>query len=346
MEFFTNTGPAADNAGGAINMEKFCVVYVAYFDEARGHQLLLVHPAELKDDQEFLQSELKTIFIHSIWWMSVEVQAELSHVDLEFGGRNYLAKKFHAPSTRQKKRSGMDENTPETIVLMLSLPINLNTFGGEILNRLHAILVGKFIDKFSLAIDKSICDAKIIKSPRDKETCAEGEEVMARMSESIRDVLREFGKHVEINASSEDEKQKALAYMLYQDLKNKPVTAKDATFFEDAGAAVVDIGAALHAKIALSDACFLKSDCKINVTLVNASSEDLERCIVSIAHVEDFFERYFYDVDIEMWFEGEELNFQFECVGKKLREEYLITVKQHGRTIFQHKINTGKIPAT
>ena len=343
MEFFDQkNGNGQDNA---INLEKLCIIYLAYFDEARGHQLLLVHPPELKDDAEFLQAESKIVFIHSIWWMSVDVQAELSHVDLEFGGRNYLAKKFLAPSNRSKHRSGMDENTPETIVLILSIPISLNPFGGELLNALYQEITANHMGDFSIAIEKSISDAKIIKNPKDKEISINGEQVLSGITITIRSVLKDFAKQMEVNVSSESDKAKALSYILYQDIKKKPTTTEDTTAFFEAptGEQIIDIGAAARSKIKLDDAIFKKDENKIHVTLVNTSTEEICNCIVSIAYIEDFFEKYFYDVNVDCWFGGEELNFQFERVGNKLKEEYLITVKQDSEILFQKRIMTQKL---
>ncbi|MBN2152509.1 MAG: hypothetical protein JW839_13740 [Candidatus Lokiarchaeota archaeon] len=346
MDFFErNNGAAGADSGAAINLEKLCVIYLAYFDEARGHQLLLVHPPELKDDVEFLQAESKTVFIHSIWWMGVDVQAELSHVDLEFGGRNYLAKKFLAPSHRVKKRSGMDEKTPETIVIILSIPINLNPYGGDLLARLYQTITAGHMDEFSIAIEKAICDAKIIKSPHDKETCAAGQKILDSMTQTIRTAIQEFARQLELNVSTEDDKRKALAYLLYQDIKAKPAGPKgDSDFFEAVdGSPIVDIGSAARSRITMTEALVKNEENKIHVSLVNSSSDAITGCIVSIAYMEEFFEKFFYDVNIDYWFEGEELNFQFERIGKKLREEYLVTVKQDGTPIFQKKLITTKL---
>nr|MDO8083349.1 hypothetical protein [Candidatus Sigynarchaeum springense] len=347
MDFFEKKNVSADVEGGAaINLEKLCVIYLAYFDEARGHQLLLVHPPELKSDTEFLQAESKTVFIHSIWWMGVDVQAELSHVDLEFGGRNYLAKKFLAPSHREKKRSGMDVNTPETVVIILSIPINLNPFGGDLLSQLYQAITARHMDEFSIAIEKAICDAKIIKSPRDKEISATGQKILDSITNTIRTTLQGFASQLEVNVSSEDDKRKALAYLLYQDIKARPVSQKaESGFFEKIeGPPIVDIGSAARSKITMTEALLKNDENKIHVTLVNSSTDEICNCVVSIAYMEDFFEKYFYDVNIDCWFADEELNFQFERIGgKKMKEEYLVTVKQDGKPIFQKKLATTKL---
>ncbi len=346
MDFFEQkSGASGADGGAAINLEKLCVIYVAFFDEARGHQLLLVHPPELKNDAEFLQAESKTVFIHSIWWMGVDVQAELSHVDLEFGGRNYLAKKFLAPSHRAKKRSGMDENTPETVVIILSIPISLNPFGSDLLAKLYKAITARHMDEFSIAIEKAICDAKIIKSPHDKEACVAGQRILDSMTQTIRATLQDFATQIEVNASNEDEKHRALAYLLYQDIKARPAAPKgEGSLFEAIeGSPIVDIGSAARSKITMTEALVKNDENKIHITLVNSSNDAINGCIVSIAYMEEFFEKYFYDVDVDFWFEGEELNFQFERIGKKMKEEYLVTVKQEGKPIYQKKLVTTKL---
>jgi hypothetical protein len=345
VEFFDQKAGMHGNDAGTINLEKLCVIYLAYFDEARGHQLLLVHPPELKKNATFLQAESKILFIHSIWWMGVDVQAELNHVDLEYNGRNYLAKKFLAPSHRPKKRSGMDDTTPETIVLILNIPIILNPFGGELLSKLYMGITSKHMAEFSIAIEKTICDAKIIKSPRDKEISMAGEGILDRLAGTIQATLHEFASQLEVSVSSVDEKRKALAYMLYQDMKGKPGSSVNHELFEHAsGSAIVDIGALAKSRIVLADAMVKKEENKVSITLRNTALEEMCGCIVSIAYVEEYFEKYFYNVDVDCWFAGEELNFQFERIGNKPKEEYLITVKGNGKDIiFQKKFLTSKL---
>ncbi|MFX0099163.1 MAG: hypothetical protein ACFFCS_06235 [Candidatus Hodarchaeota archaeon] len=332
MEFFNEKNGPTPIGDKDLNLGKYCTVFIAYFDEARGHQLLLIHPRHIEEDCELVEEESKTIFIHSIWWMSVELQDELSHVDLEFNGRNYMAKKFHMPSHRKKHRSGMDENTPETIVLMLSIPIALNPYGGDVLKHLYTHMTEDFKEDFSHAIEKNICDAKIIKSPSDKEVIKKGEVIIDRMHESISEVLTEFQKEIDHKVDKEE--------------IGKPVDIEkeEGMFFERAiKPNVIDIGKVLHSRVRLSEVSLNKAENKINVTLVNTSNEDLTDCLVSIAYIEDFFEKYFYDVEIDYWFEEEELNFQFDTVGRKVKEEYMINITQGEKRIFQQKITTTKI---
>ena len=114
-------------------------VFLCYFDEARGHLPLYTYPTYLKTDKE----KERVIKIHSIWFLDTESQEDLEHVDLEFGDRIYLAMKFTGESFRPKKRSGMNEKTPETYVLILSLLKDYSFLGTDLLVNLYSKI--KFI---------------------------------------------------------------------------------------------------------------------------------------------------------------------------------------------------------
>jgi len=349
LKFFEEKQKNDNTGDGGLNLEKYCTVFIAYFDEVRGHQLMFIHPEFLEKDQDFIQEESKIIFIHSIWWMNMDVQAELSHVDLEFNGRNYLAKKFNVPSTRKKSRSGMDEDTPETIVIFLSVPIILNPIAGNLLNKLHMNLYNKFKNDFSVAIEKTICESKIIKSPKDKEVCQKGSQIINKMRACITRTLKDFQVEFQLTFNDEDQKQKALAYLLYQDIKRKPshpTSDKDVFFEKQTKITKADFFRNHKEKIRLEKAILFKDENKVNLTLVNVTNDVLQNCVVSIAFVENFFEKYFFEQPISLWFENEELNFQFESifpVDLKRKAQYVVTVMQDDKEIFHEVINTSKL---
>ena len=68
-------------------LEELCVVYVLYFDEALGHMPLVIYPIEgdmLKDNKAFM----RPIKYHPIWFLDVEEQSALDHIDLDF--KNFI----------------------------------------------------------------------------------------------------------------------------------------------------------------------------------------------------------------------------------------------------------------
>ena len=115
----------------------FTQVILAAFDEVRGQQPLASYP-----DKDLILNEnaMKPIAIHSVWFLSVEEQEEFDHIDLEYNGRTYLAKKFRVPNfgMRKKERAGSEDETFETVVLFVSIPDELNIIGSNILEKLFA----------------------------------------------------------------------------------------------------------------------------------------------------------------------------------------------------------------
>ena len=55
--------------------------------------------------------------------MSLNESDALDHIDLEFKGYTFFGKKFLTQSKREKRRSGLKEETPETIVIIASLSL-------------------------------------------------------------------------------------------------------------------------------------------------------------------------------------------------------------------------------
>jgi len=61
-------------------IEELCIVYVMYFDESRGHVPLLIYPDDkYKDDKKYM----RPIKYHSIWFLPVDEQEALEHIDLD-----------------------------------------------------------------------------------------------------------------------------------------------------------------------------------------------------------------------------------------------------------------------
>ncbi|MFX0058923.1 MAG: hypothetical protein ACFE8J_11550, partial [Candidatus Heimdallarchaeota archaeon] len=88
--------------------EELAVVYVLYFDEAKGHIPLLIYPDDrYKDDKKFM----RPIRFHPIWFLGIDEQEVLDHIDLEFKGYTFFGKKFLTRSKRKKRRAGLEEET-------------------------------------------------------------------------------------------------------------------------------------------------------------------------------------------------------------------------------------------
>ncbi len=81
-------------------IEQLCYIYVLYFDEAKGHQPLLIFPTEqYKDNKKFM----RPIKFHPIWFFDVKEEDSLDHVGVEYKGYTFFGKKIQTTSKRKKK---------------------------------------------------------------------------------------------------------------------------------------------------------------------------------------------------------------------------------------------------
>ncbi|MFX1259823.1 MAG: hypothetical protein ACFFAN_18380, partial [Promethearchaeota archaeon] len=153
------------NSGSSENnpFEKLYVVYVLYFDEERGHIPLLIHPS-VNDDLKYDKSFMRPIKYHPIWFLEIEEQAELDHIDLEFKNYLFLGRKFLTTSKRKKRRAGFKEETPETIVIIICIPNDIAIFGDELIQIMTEKIRENFEDKLFKIIECEIAKEQIIKS--------------------------------------------------------------------------------------------------------------------------------------------------------------------------------------
>ena len=143
--------------------QTFYQIFLCYFDEAMGHLPLYTFPSELKYDE----NELRIIKIHSIWFLDAEAQEDLSHVDLDYGDKQYLAMKFKGKSWRSKSRAGIERDTPETYVLIISLPREYSFLGSDLLISLYS-KIKELADSLYILIKAEIASKRVIKTDKDK----------------------------------------------------------------------------------------------------------------------------------------------------------------------------------
>lgn len=215
------TAPTESSGSKDLTGQDLLEVYLAYFDEMRGHEVLLRYPAPCQDFVECL----RPISIHSIWFLSPEEQAELDQVTLDYGRRTYFARKFTAPSHRKKSRAGIEEADEETLVLFVSLPEELYIFGGRILSDLHATIKEELSEDLCDLIIGHIAKKKIIPSSRTRAEIKRGNVVTEKFLELCDHVVGRYSADLVENFNLSIKRQKALAFGKKSDLDPKEVLA-------------------------------------------------------------------------------------------------------------------------
>jgi DNA-binding Lrp family transcriptional regulator len=197
-------------------------VYLLYFDEEKGHTPLLIYPSE---DFKYDLEKMRPIKVHSIWFLSVEEQKELDHVDLEYREKTYFAKKFYAESQRKKRRPGLEKKTPETIIIILALPSRFVVFGDELIQSLTERIQGKYERRISKLIEAEIAKEKPVKSQSIRELIRTGDQIKNEVKNEIEDIGIRYFSSV-INPEKGQENQESLKVMAWLGLSVDPLRLK------------------------------------------------------------------------------------------------------------------------
>ncbi|MHA2006113.1 MAG: hypothetical protein ACXABO_01670 [Promethearchaeota archaeon] len=322
--------------------EDLCVVYVLYFDEKKGQIPLLIYP---NDKLRINEKYMRPIHFHPVWFLETE---ELDHVDMEYKGYTFFGKKFLAKSDREKQRAGLDAKTPETIAVIVSLPIELEIFGDELIRKLIDELRSKFGDQFFEVIECEIAIDAVIKTTKAQECITKGKKIKVFMRELIDNTVKKyFSKVIKKKADSPSIKtQKAISYF---SLKGFEVSAlsnlKEENKFLDFE--LFDpskkLGSGFLTKLPLSitNINLIEISQEIEITVRNNTDKDLKDVSIVITHVKEFFEKGVMEEEIDFWFPNEELLFISPVVPHI--NEYLISINQRDGDGNNQKIITQRI---
>jgi hypothetical protein len=322
--------------------EELCVVYVLYFDEKKGQIPLLMYPDDrLRNDKRYM----RPINYHPVWFLETE---ELDHIDLEYKGYTFFGKKIRTKSKRQKRRAGLEEETPETIVIIVSLPSELDIFGDELVKRLTESVREQFEDKLYEVIESEIASDTVIKTPKIQERISEGNKIKVFMRELIDKTVKDyFSKAIEKKSESPSLKtQKAISYFSLKGFEFSPLSNlkgddsfSNIEFFDPSKKAVE--GITPMPQLLITHLNFIENSQEIEITVQNNTLEELKNITITITHVKEYFEKEVMNQEVEFWFPQEELLFVSPIVPHI--DEYLICIKKIDENGNSQKLLTQRI---
>ncbi|MBY8981421.1 MAG: hypothetical protein KGD57_00600 [Candidatus Lokiarchaeota archaeon] len=326
-------------------LEELCYVYILYFDESKGHIPLLIFPNEKsKNDKKFM----RPIRYHPIWFLDIEESDVLDHIDLEFKGFTFFGKKFLAFSNRIKRRAGLEDETPETIIIIISLPYDLDIFGDELIKRITKLIINEFEDKLYRIIDSEITKEEIIKTPKKKEIIRIGDEIKENMKNMIRNTCKEYfsSEIKEIDANS-IKKQKAISFLSLKGIDISHISESiDSTFsniklFELSKITQRDIK--IKKPFEILNLSITEDSNELEILARNGTDKEYNNIIIKISHVKDFFEKEIMNQKIEIWYPNEELLFISPVISHIQDYLFFLIEEESNERLLVRKINSATL---
>ena len=313
--------------------EDFCVVYILYFDEEKGHVPLLIYPDDqYKDDKRFM----RPIKYHSVWFLDVEEEAALDHIGLEFKGHTFFGKKILTKSKRTKRRAGLDPDTPETIVIIISLPNDLDILGDELIRTFTSEFRDTFENDLYKLIEYENAKDDVIKTPTIKESIELGKSVKNTMREFVDKFTKQYFSRILKKKSDTNsmKKQKAISYLSLKGIEFFPPSSdKNNDGFSKIklfdSKKIDSIPLSAKTPISIVNINFIEDSKELEILVRNNTDQELNNIIISITHVKEFFEKEIMNQKIHLWFPNEELLF-ISPIIPHINEYLFFIIKDNG----------------
>jgi len=327
-----------------ILQEELCVVYVLYFDEAKGHVPLLIFPIEekqLKQNKRFM----RPIKYHPVWFLSVEEQEPLDHIDLEFKGYTFFGKKLLTKSKRKKRRAGLEEETPETVVVIVSLSNDIAIFGDHLIHLMTDEIRSKFDDKLFKIIEYDVVKDQIIKTQAINKIIEDGIKIKEELNNLIHKITDNyFSNAIRQTDTVSIKQQKALSYLALKGIDVSSIsgtqnidTFSNIKLFEPSKETVNKL--ALKALFIISGVSFIEDSQELEITVRNNTGKEVNNIIINITHVKEFFEKEIMEQEIDLWFPEEELLFISPVIPGIFNYLFFITKKENKEKLLSKKID-------
>jgi len=324
--------------------EVLCIVYLLYFDEKRGQLPLLIYPNDqLRTNKKFM----RPIHYHPVWFLDTPPDG-LDHIDLEYNAYTFFGKKFFVKSNRQKRRAGLKEETPETIVIIVSLPVEIDIFGDDLIRKLTAEIREKFEDKLFEVIESEILKDDIIKTAKMHERIDEGKKLKVFIRELIDKTIKDYFSII-IKKKSDTlsmKTKKAISYFALKGYEFSPLSSlkgydrfSDIELFDPKNR--VEEKFKSKSQFSITSINLVEDSQEIELIIQNNMNEEIKNISIAISHIKEYFEKEISNQMIDIWYPEEELLFISPIVP--YIDEYLISINKQDNEGNNQKILTQRI---
>ncbi|MFX0043654.1 MAG: hypothetical protein ACFE8L_12150 [Candidatus Hodarchaeota archaeon] len=322
--------------------EELAVVYVLFFDEAQGHVPLLIYPDDrYKEDKKFM----RPIKYHPIWFLSADEQEFLDHIDLEFKGYTFFGKKFLTASKRKKRRAGLEEETPETIVVIVSLPTKLEILGDDLIKRLTTEIRENFDKNLFEIIESEIVRDAVIKSPKVEKIIERGDNIKSELRELIEEIMNKYFSSAIKQADTTSLKmQKAISYLALKGIDVSHISSGD---YKDSFSSIKlfdpteksELDFVNKSQFSINKINIMQDSHEFEILTRNDSNNEFHNLLIKITNVKEYFEKEIMNEHIDIWFPKEELVFVSPIVPQIDEYLFFIIVEKTKERLMSKRIN-------
>ncbi len=307
---------------------KLCEIFLLTFDEVLGRIVLLIYPDDsIKEDHE----KIRIINIHPIWHIGVSELNNLDPLTIECGERICYGYKF---SFRKVKKIKIEE-----IIIILSLPLELEILGGKLLKKITNCVIDSYIDKLYMIIESEITKFEVMKTPDMIETIRWGDQLKETLLNEFKEICTEYFSYViKILDNTKINSQKALSLLMLKGINLSNSTLErndtDVELFR-----IRPSEEEIEEYFSIQSIKSIQNYREFEILIQNTSKNELNDINMRIIYILNYSEKEIFNLDLEYWLSEEILVFTTPIVP--LINDFFIFITDNNmkRKLFSRKIS-------
>jgi hypothetical protein len=164
-------------------------IFIMHFDEINGNVPLLFFPDESTQNNEKFMNFFK---YHSIWFLDSEDKTNDKYISLNYKGKIYLARVYRISSNFGRNGSFPLENSSDTIMVTVVVPIELVSYGFDFLNVITELFFKDYKELLYYIFLSEILQEKGVKTPKMRKIIEAGTHLKERLRKSIKHNQEKF----------------------------------------------------------------------------------------------------------------------------------------------------------
>ncbi len=259
----------------------------------------MIYPDDsIKEDPE----KIRIINIHPIWYIEVSEFNGLDPLMFECGERICYGYKF---SFKKVKNIKIEE-----IIIILSLPLELEILGCELLKKIVNCIINSFKDKLFMIIDSEITKFEIVKTQDMIEIIRKGDQLKEILLNKLKDICTDYFSYIiKILDSTKIDSQKALSLLMLKGINLSDSFLKR----NDEDIELFKISRIIRSEEEIEEYFSIQSInqyySEFEILIQNISKNELNDINIKIIYIMNFSEKEIFNLDLEYWLSEEILVF-------------------------------------
>ncbi len=158
-------------------------IFIMHFDEINGNVPLLFFPDETTQNNEKFMDVFK---FNSIWLLDSEDKTNDKYISLNYDGKIYLARVYRISSNLGRKESFPLENSSDTIMVTVVLPIELVSYGLDFLIVITELFFEDYKELLYYIFLSEILQENGVKAPKMRKIIEAGSHLKEQLRISIK----------------------------------------------------------------------------------------------------------------------------------------------------------------